>query len=116
MRISDWSSDVCSSDLTLMTDATAIRRHSGCGRAPIGRRYNRAMYRPPDHDQEHDHGVALETGKPEVARPPPYSVLQLNDDSTPLDFVIYVLIRFFTMNLDNQTSVMLQVQPRGSCG
>src|SRR3546814_8070031 len=72
------------------------------GRAPIGRRYNRAMSRPPDHDQEHDHGVAVEKGKPEVARPPLYSVLLLNDDYTPMDFVFDVLIRFFGMNLDKE--------------
>src|SRR3546814_9935254 len=101
-----------------MTEATAIRRHSGRGRAPIGRRYNRAMSRPPDHDQEHDHGVAVETGKPEVARPPLYSVLLLNDDYTPMDFVIDVLIRFFGMNLDKATQVMLHVHTRGRgvCG
>src|SRR3546814_3950855 len=98
---------------TLMTDATAIRRHSGRGRAPIGRRYNRAMSRPPDHDQEHDHGVAVETGKPEVARPPLNSVLLLNDEYTPMAFVIDVLIRFFGKNLDKATQVMLHVHTRG---
>src|SRR3546814_13298847 len=76
------------------------------------------MARPPDHDQEHDHGVAVETGKPEVARPPLYSVLLLNDDHTPMDFVIDVLIRFFGMNLDKTTQVMLPVHTRGHgvCG
>src|SRR3546814_11072035 len=101
-----------------MTDSTAIRLHSGRVRAPIGRRYNRAMSRPPDHDQEHDHGVAVETGKPEVARPPLYSVLLLNDDYPPMDFVIDVLIRFFGMNLDKAILVMLPVHTRARslCG
>src|SRR3546814_10323003 len=59
---------------TLMTDATAIRLHSGHGRAPISRRYNRDMSRPTDHDTEHDHDVAVATVKTAVARPPMYSV------------------------------------------
>src|SRR3546814_16853842 len=94
---------------TLMTDATAIRRHSGRGRAPIGRRYNRAMSRPPDHDQEHDHGVAVEPGKPEVARPPLYYVLLLNDDYTPMDFVIADLLRFFGMSPDQAPQLLMHV-------
>src|SRR3546814_6941968 len=82
---------------TLFRSPRNIRRpvRLDAGRAPIGRRYNRAMSRPPDHDQEHDHGVAVETGKPDVARPPLYSVLLLNDDYTPMDFVIDVMIRCF---------------------
>lgn len=46
-------------------------------------------------DHEHSHGVLVEAGKPEVARPPLYSVLVLNDDYTPMDFVVEVLMRFF---------------------
>ena len=44
---------------------------------------------------ERDHGVLVETSKPEVARPPLYSVLLLNDDYTPMEFVVEVLVRFF---------------------
>src|SRR3546814_5462380 len=53
-----------------------------------------------------------------MARPPLYSVLLLNDDYTPMDFVIDVLIRFFGMNLDKATQVMLHVHTRGRgvCG
>lgn len=99
-----------------MPDATAIQRRSGRDLAPIGGPYNRAMPRQPD--QEHEHGVAVETGKPEVARPPLYSVLLLNDDYTPMDFVVDVLVRFFAMNLDKATQVMLHVHTRGRgvCG
>ena len=73
-----------------------------------------------DRRQEHerDHGVLVETGKPEVARPPLYSVLLLNDDYTPMDFVVEVLVRFFAMNLEKATQVMLHVHTRGRgvCG
>ncbi|WP_027080042.1 ATP-dependent Clp protease adapter ClpS [Luteimonas mephitis] len=70
------------------------------------------------HEHDREHGVAVETGKPEVARPPLYSVLLLNDDYTPMDFVVDVLIRFFGMNLDKATQVMLHVHTRGRgvCG
>lgn len=78
--------------------------------------YNRGMPNPPQHD--HEHGVAVETSKPETARPPLYSVLLLNDDYTPMDFVVDVLTRFFAMNLDKATQVMLHVHTRGRgvCG
>lgn len=78
--------------------------------------YNRDMPNPPQHD--HEHGVAVETSKPETARPPLYSVLLLNDDYTPMDFVVDVLTRFFAMNLDKATQVMLHVHTRGRgvCG
>ena len=60
----------------------------------------------------------METSKPETARPPLYSVLLLNDDYTPMDFVVDVLMRFFAMNLEKATQVMLHVHTRGQgvCG
>ncbi len=71
-----------------------------------------------NHQHEHDHGVAVETGKPELARPPMYSVLLLNDDYTPMDFVVDVLMHFFSMNIEKATQVMLHVHTRGRgvCG
>ncbi len=67
---------------------------------------------------ERDHGVAVEVGRPELARPPMYSVLLLNDDYTPMDFVVEVLVRFFGMDLERATQVMLHVHTRGRgvCG
>ena len=69
-------------------------------------------------DHEHSHGVLVEAGKPELARPPLYSVLLLNDDYTPMDFVIEVLMRFFPMNVEKATQIMLHVHHNGvgECG
>ncbi|WP_407351580.1 ATP-dependent Clp protease adapter ClpS [Luteimonas sp. R10] len=70
------------------------------------------------NEHEHDHGVAVETGKPETTRPPLYSVVLLNDDYTPMDFVVDVLVRFFALDLERATQVMLHVHTRGRgvCG
>ena len=69
-------------------------------------------------EQEHEQGVLVETGKPEVARPPLYQVLLLNDDYTPMDFVVGVLQQFFSLDLEKATQVMLHVHTRGRgvCG
>jgi ATP-dependent Clp protease adaptor protein ClpS len=74
------------------------------------------MSRKPE--QEREHGVVVETSRPEVARPPLYSVLLLNDDYTPMDFVVDVLVRFFALDAERATQVMLHVHTRGRgvCG
>src|SRR5699024_9892397 len=70
------------------------------------------------NEHERDHGVAVQTGRPEVARPPLYSVIILNDDYTPMDFVVEVLVRFFTLDVERATQIMLHVHTRGRgvCG
>jgi ATP-dependent Clp protease adaptor protein ClpS len=73
---------------------------------------------PRNQENERDHGVLVETGKPETARPPLYQVLLLNDDYTPMDFVVLVLQQFFAMDIEKATQVMLHVHTRGRgvCG
>ncbi len=54
--------------------------------------------------------------KPEVAKPKPpamYKVLLLNDDYTPMDFVVECLERFFNKNLEQATHIMLKVHTEG---
>jgi len=67
---------------------------------------------------DHEHATVVEPGPPELALPPLYSVLLLNDDYTPMEFVISVLCRFFGMDMKNATQVMLHVHTRGRgvCG
>lgn len=57
-------------------------------------------------------GVVTKT-KPKTKKPNLYKVLMLNDDYTPMEFVVLVLQRFFKMDLEDATRVMLHVHQRG---
>lgn len=61
----------------------------------------------------HDDGLTLEEAKPKLKRPSLYKVLLLNDDYTPMEFVVYVLEAFFGMGRDKATQIMLHVHTRG---
>lgn len=50
---------------------------------------------------------------PRTKKPSNYKVLMLNDDYTPMEFVVLVLQRFFSMGIDDATRVMLQVHQTG---
>jgi ATP-dependent Clp protease adaptor protein ClpS len=65
-----------------------------------------------------DGGLALDEARPKLKKPPLYKVLLLNDDYTPMDFVVNVLETFFAMPRDKATRIMLQVhtQGKGVCG
>lgn len=60
-----------------------------------------------------DEQIAIETAKPKLKRPPLYKVVLLNDDFTPMDFVVLVLKSFFAMSEDQATQIMLHVHTRG---
>jgi ATP-dependent Clp protease adaptor protein ClpS len=76
------------------------------------------MAQHPDPQREHGHGLAIEEARPDVVRPPLYQVVLLNDDFTPMDFVIAVLETFFSLDRERATQVMLHVHTRGKgvCG
>lgn len=66
-----------------------------------------------DSNHDDDGGLAVQDAKPKLKRPPLYKVVLLNDDFTPMDFVIEILTEFFYMNEDKATQVMLQVHTQG---
>jgi ATP-dependent Clp protease adaptor protein ClpS len=63
-------------------------------------------------------GLAVEEAKPKLKPPPLYKVVLLNDDYTPMEFVVQILETFFAMNREKATQVMLHVHTRGKgvCG
>lgn len=68
----------------------------------------------PDRENEGppDIGIAVKT-RAKSKKPSQYKVLMLNDDYTPMEFVVLVLKRFFSMNMDEATRVMLHVHQKG---
>ena len=65
-----------------------------------------------DGDDGTDTTVAVKT-RPKTKRPPLYKVLLLNDDFTPMEFVVAVLERFFGMNHAQAFEIMLTVHKKG---
>ncbi|BAE49926.1 ATP-dependent Clp protease adaptor protein clpS [Paramagnetospirillum magneticum AMB-1] len=57
-------------------------------------------------------GVVIKT-RPKTKKPSMYKVLMLNDDYTPMEFVVHVLERFFNKSREDATRVMLHVHTRG---
>ncbi len=72
----------------------------------------------PHQERESHTGVVVEEAAPEVKQPPLYRVVLLNDDYTPMEFVVEVLERFFQMDRESATRVMLEVHMKGKgvCG
>ncbi len=72
-----------------------------------------------DYDDDDDGGRrGAGTGlitktRPKTKRPAMYKVLMLNDDYTPMEFVVVVLQKFFHMNRDQATQIMLQIHQKG---
>lgn len=67
-----------------------------------------------DDDRDNDDRTDLVTKtRPKTKRPSLYKVLLLNDDYTPMEFVVHVLERFFKKNRQEATSIMLHVHQKG---
>jgi len=64
------------------------------------------------HDDDGDTAVITDV-KPKTKRPPMYKVLLLNDDFTPMEFVIVVLERFFGLSHQQSFEIMLTVHKKG---
>lgn len=67
---------------------------------------------PPDHKQDQESGVLTKT-KPKVKKPSMYKVVLLNDDFTPMDFVVHVLQMFFGKSREEATEIMLSIHHKG---
>lgn len=65
-----------------------------------------------DHLPERQSGLLLKP-RPKTRKPNMYKVLLLNDDYTPMEFVVHVLERFFNKNKQEATDIMLHVHRRG---
>ena len=67
---------------------------------------------------DQDHGLLIAPAKPALKQPSLFQVIMLNDDYTPMDFVVEVLLSFFGMNEEKATQIMLTVhtQGRAVCG
>ena len=72
-----------------------------------------------DHPENtYDTGITVKEAEPKVKRPPLYKVILLNDDYTPMEFVVHILEMFFGMHREKAVRVMLQVhtEGKGVCG
>ncbi len=74
--------------------------------------------RPTDNDQYGSHDLAVEEERPKLKRPPLYRVVLINDDFTPMEFVVDILETVFGMERTRATQVMLEVHTKGKgvCG
>jgi ATP-dependent Clp protease adaptor protein ClpS len=68
--------------------------------------------------KQHQDSSVIEAQRSKLAPPRLYTVLLLNDDFTPMEFVVLVLQKFFSMNREQATQIMLKVhvEGRGVCG
>jgi len=65
-----------------------------------------------------DHGLVTEEAKPRLKKPSLYQVILLNDDYTPMEFVVQVLEKIFSLDRTTATRIMLEVHTKGKgvCG
>lgn len=97
----------------LQQGASSFRSGPGCQSEP---REHALRMQSEDGEDEHDQdtGVATQVDEPKLARPPMYKVILLNDDYTPMEFVIHILENFFSMEQEKATQIMLKVHTEGS--
>ena len=71
-----------------------------------------------ENEIDNDHGLAVQEARPKLKKPPLYKVLIMNDDYTPMEFVVQVLETFFAMDREKATQIMLHVHTKGQavCG
>ena len=72
----------------------------------------------PQHADHGSHDLAVEEARPAVKQPPLYRVVLINDDYTPMEFVVEILESVFGMERTRATQIMLEVHTKGKgvCG
>ena len=72
----------------------------------------------PDNEQTGNFDLAVEEARPKIKEPPLYRVVLINDDYTPMEFVVDILESVFGMERTRATQVMLEVHTKGKgvCG
>ena len=72
----------------------------------------------PQEEHDRSDGLVVEEERPKLKRPPLYRVILMNDDYTPMEFVVEILQSVFGMERTNATRVMLEVHTKGKgvCG
>ena len=71
-----------------------------------------------DEAYDQDGNVAVQQQKPALKKPPLYRVVLMNDNYTPMEFVVQILTKFFSMDQEKATQIMLMVHTKGKavCG
>ena len=76
------------------------------------KKYIKIIYESEENNNQTD-GSVLTKVKPKTKKPSLYKVLMLNDDYTPMEFVVHVLERFFSKTREEATKIMLHVHQQG---
>ena len=71
-----------------------------------------------DDDIDHESGLVVQESRPKVAEPKRYMVILVNDDFTPMEFVVEILRQIFNLDEEAATRIMLNVHTKGKgvCG
>ncbi|MDG1066425.1 MAG: ATP-dependent Clp protease adapter ClpS [Luminiphilus sp.] len=80
--------------------------------------YNWRMGPPDKSDRDDEGDLAVAPAKPKLKRPPLFQVVLLNDDYTPMEFVVEILESYFRLGREQATQIMLMVHTKGKgvCG
>jgi ATP-dependent Clp protease adaptor protein ClpS len=71
-----------------------------------------------NNQRDTEEGLAIQEARPRLKKPPLYKVILINDDYTPMEFVVHILESFFGLNRETSTRIMLEVHTKGKgiCG
>ena len=111
------SSDGLALSVSTVPGLLTSRLANGCS-TQSGRAVVSASASDDDPAEHGDTGLIVAPEKPKLAKPPLWKVVMLNDDYTPMEFVVEVLQTFFGMNGEKATQIMLMVHRtgKGTCG